>query len=87
MEINYVLMIGGCSAGFAVISWLLWISFLVGRYAARVDALANEMVAVFSKLDAIGDKLDRIAISSVHQCIQSDRITRLESEMLRFKES
>jgi hypothetical protein len=81
MEINYVLMIGGCSTGFAVISWLLWLSFLVGRYAAHVDALTEQMATVFRKLESIDDKLDRIAVTSVHQCIQAERITRIETRV------
>jgi hypothetical protein len=81
MEINYLVLIGVCSAGFAVISWLLWLSFLVGRYAAHVDALTSQMATVFRKLESIDDKLDRIAISSVHQCIQAERLARLEARL------
>jgi len=73
--------IAGCAAAFAVCTWLMGISFFLGKYAARVDTVAREINTVFSKLDLIGDKIDRIAISSVHQCIQAERIARLEARL------
>jgi len=69
------------AAAFGMLTWLLFLSFVLGRYAARVDGLDVQQSAVAIKLDAIGIKLDAIAISSIHQCIQVERITRLEARL------
>jgi hypothetical protein len=78
---------GAASITIVLTTWLLGVSFLLGKYAARVESVQSEVRLLVAKLDGIGEKIDKIAISSIHSCIQSDRITRLESEVLRFRES
>lgn len=68
-----------CSAAFALVAWLLFLSFMLGRYAARVDALDRAQQAVFERLDSIAVKIDGIALSSIHRCIQVERIAKLEA--------
>jgi hypothetical protein len=71
---------GAASITFVLTTWLLGVSFLLGKYAARVESVQAEVKTLVAKLDTIGDKIDRIAVSAIHVCIQSDRITRLETK-------
>jgi len=72
---------GAASITFVLTTWLLGVSFLLGKYAARVESVQAEVKMLGAKLDNIGDKIDRIAITSIHQCIQAERITRLEARL------
>lgn len=53
-------IIGLCAGAFAAVTWLLAVSFFLGRYAARVDSVAQSIEHFDRKFEQIFDKLDNL---------------------------
>lgn len=62
------------TAIFAAVTWLLGISYFLGRYTSKVDRLSEALPQIFSKLDELGRSLP-------HVCGQTAIIAKLEQEM------
>jgi hypothetical protein len=76
-------------AVFAAVTWLLGISYFLGRYTAKLDATSkahDELKAeVKGTLHAIFDKLDTLSKAVPHHCIQLDHITAMLVEIQGIK--
>jgi hypothetical protein len=68
-------------AGFGALTWLLGISFLLGRYTNRVDNLEAALVRWGIDFAAMLAKLDTLVAVGPHRCVQSSRIAVLEDRL------
>jgi len=53
---------------FAIITWLLGLSFFLGRYSRGQDSLADSVETIFEKLDGIALQGERIARLEERRC-------------------
>ena len=63
---------------FGVLTWLLTMSFFVGRHSARVDALEVNVKKVEANFQTVFSKLDNMAAHLPYHCSQTERLARLE---------
>ena len=64
---------------FALSSWLLAISFYLGKHAARVDALEKLTLTIETKFLAVFTRLDNLAAAVPHRCILESRLGVIEA--------
>ena len=69
------LVLGGIGA----VSWLLTLSYFLGRNTSKLDNLADAVTKMDGYIVKIFAKLEDLGKSTMHQCIQSDRVARLET--------
>ena len=65
-------------AVFGAVTWLLSISFLLGRYSERQKQVESRQEKTDATVAKIFDKLDTLAKSVPHVCDKSERIVALE---------
>lgn len=67
-----------CVGVFGAVTWLLGISFFLGRYAARVDGVDKALARIDGKFNEVFTKLDNLTSAVPHRCIMEARIAVLE---------
>src|SRR5271165_7165990 len=79
-------IIGVVMGAFGVLTWLLGLSYFLGRNTAKLDGLADAQEKLSQTIKQIFEKLDELARFLPHVCDKAERITRLETvwqEILR----
>ena len=64
---------------YTVLAGLVGIAYFLGRYTAKVDGVIKEQQDLRSLIGQIYDRIDDIAKNIPHQCVQIDRLARVES--------
>jgi len=71
-------IIGAVMGAFGVLTWLLGLSYFLGRNTAKLDGLADAQEKLAQTIRKIFEKLDELVRSMPHVCDKAERIARLE---------
>ena len=71
-------MIAASALAFTSLTWLLALSYALGRYAARTDALEHSQAENRETTAKIFDRLERLGAIGPHVCTQQARIAVIE---------
>lgn len=66
--------------GFGFLTWLLGISYSLGRQASRLDSVRESIPKIF-------DRLDRLAGYIPHTCTQEHRLSTAEAKIAVLERS
>ncbi len=74
-------IIGIIMGGFAVLTWLLGLSYFLGRNTAKLDGLADAQEKLGQTIRQIFDKLDDLSKAVPHQCQQLQAVAELQAQI------
>jgi len=71
-------IIGTVMGAFGVLTWLLGLSYFLGRNTAKLDGLADSHAKLSDSIKQIFIKLEELARLLPHVCDKAERVVRLE---------
>jgi hypothetical protein len=74
-------IIGVVMGGFGVLTWLLGLSYFLGRNTAKLDTLADSQKTTQETIEQIFQKLDQLSKSLPHQCIQLQSVAEMRAQI------
>jgi hypothetical protein len=63
-----------------VISWMLSLSYFLGRTTAKLDGLAEAFAKMEDTITQIFEKLDRLVAAVPHRCEQTQTIAGIQTQ-------
>ncbi len=67
--------------GFGVLTWLLGLSYFLGRNTAKLDGLAEAFGEMKDTIAQIFEKLDALTTSLPHRCRQIQAISEIQAQI------
>jgi len=78
--------VGLCALLFGALTWLLALSYFLGKHSGKVENLEASQAKRDEALQRIFAKLDALTLLVPHTCYQAERIARLEERTSRGEE-
>jgi len=78
-------VIAGCALAFACGTWLLGVSYFVGRHAGRTESLERSQTEIRATVRLIFERLDLMSQHLPHRCCQEVRLAALEARIAMLR--
>lgn len=73
------------AVAFGAMTWLLAITFAIGRYSERQSQADSRQSHVEAKIGQIFDRLETLSRNLPHVCIQAERLARVEEHVRQLE--
>ena len=74
-------IIGVVMGAFGVLTWLLGLSYFLGRNTAKLDTVADVQKNTSQTIDQIFEKLDDLSKSLPHHCMQIQNVAEMRAQI------
>ena len=79
-------IIGAVMGAFGILTWLLGLSYFLGRNTAKLDGLADAQEKLAQTIRQIFEKLDYLSRALPHQCRQVQQLSEIRQDVAALKE-